>query len=194
MRITGSMLRITALAVTLLTMDACGDAGRSSASPPEQAGREIDAQKNILYVSPEDAAMNAAIDRAQATVHDFLPHLQHPPKGQEYLGVKVRLGDDPKRGEHIWLYDVRYDGGKIVGRLMDDADYFPEWKQGATVRVAPEEVSDWMTVENGHVCGGFTSRVVVATLPPEGQREWFKAMEIDGLPAGNAVCDEGGSL
>jgi uncharacterized protein YegJ (DUF2314 family) len=191
MRIAGSMAWTAGLGA-LLAMSACGDAGRSSAQDPP--ARTVDAAKNIVNVSNEDAEMNAAIDRARATVHDFLPHLQNPPKGQEYLGVKVRLGDDPQRGEHIWLYDVRYDGGRIAGKLMDDADYFPQWKQGATVRVAPEEITDWMTVENGHVCGGFTSRVVVSTLPPEQQREWFTAMDIGGLPAGTAVCDEGGSL
>jgi uncharacterized protein YegJ (DUF2314 family) len=180
--------------VLALTLAGCGDRGPRTAArepPPEPApARKFNEQKNILYVTEEDRQMNAAIARARATVGEFLPRLRHPPRGLSYMGVKMRLADT-ERGEHIWLYDLRLEDGRIAGRLVDDAESFPDWKHGDEVRVEPAEISDWMTVENGRVCGGFTSRIMVAQMDAEQRAAWLREMEIERMPAGDAVCDEG---
>jgi uncharacterized protein YegJ (DUF2314 family) len=180
--------------VIVFMLVGCSDrAPRTSAQepPPEPPpARKYDEKQNILYVSQEDRQMNAAIARARATVGEFLPRLEHPSKGLSYIGVKARLAD-AKRGEHIWLYDLRLEDGRIVGRLVDDAENFPDWKHGDELRVEPAEISDWMTVENGRVCGGFTSRIMVAQMNAEQRAAWLREMEIARMPTGDAVCDEG---
>ena len=108
------MLGASALAMVLLAASASGDAGRLAAQDGTSSGTGL-----IQHVSSADQAMNAAIARARATLPEFLPRLQNPPPGQSYLGVKVRLGGE--RGEHIWLYDVRWENGQIVGKLVDEA-------------------------------------------------------------------------
>lgn len=184
------MPRACWMAVALLTASASGEGGRVSAqgSPPPQTSSAN--TPIIRYVPREDPAMNAAIARARATLPQFLPRLQKPPAGQSYLGVKVRVGDR-STGEHIWLYEVRYQGGRIVGRLVDDAELFPKFKQDDEVRVAPGEISDWMTVENGRACGGFTSRVMARSMTAEQRAAWMREMGIARLPPGDTICDQG---
>jgi uncharacterized protein YegJ (DUF2314 family) len=173
--------------VAALALGGCGDQG--ARTPPAEQGRVYDDKTRMLYVPIADTEMSHAIERARATLPEFLPRLQHPPAGQSYVGVKVRLGGD-QEGEHIWLYEVRLEDGRIAGRLVDDAEYFPDRKRGEVVRVAPAEISDWMTVEDGRACGGFTSRVVVGQMDSTARAAWLREMEIERLPAGDAVCDE----
>lgn len=180
-----SILGACVLTLAMLAASAHGDAGRLAAQGGTSSGTGP-----IQHVSAEDRAMNAAIARARATLPEFLPRLQNPPPGQSYLGVKVRLGGQD-RGEHIWLYDVRWENGQIVGKLVDDAVYYPRWRRDAVFRVAPERISDWMTVQNGRVCGGFTSRLMVARLSAEQRARWLRSMQVERFPAGDAVCDEG---
>lgn len=135
--------------------------------------------------------MNAAVERARATVPELVARLEHAPPGLTYLGVKARLDGPEGVREHIWLYDVTYADGMIAGKLIDDAQMFPEFHAGNVVRVEPREISDWMTVENGRACGGFTSRIMVAEMNAEEQAAYFKEMGIPRLPSGSAICDHG---
>ena len=166
-----------------LALVACGrgDAG----AQPEKKGADTGP---IHYVPGGNAEMNAAIQRARATVGELLERLRQPPPGLSYLGVKVRLGNGDV-GEHIWLYGVRLDGEQIVGRLMDDAERFPRYRRGNEVRVRPTEISDWMTVENGRACGGFTVRAMMPQMSAEERGDYLREMEIPRLPPGDQVCD-----
>ena len=175
--------------VAALALGGCGNERARTPPPEPPAERVYDDKARMLYVPKEDEEMSRAIARARATVPELLPRLEHPPAGQSYVGVKVRLGNE-QEGEHIWLYDMRLEDGKIAGRLVDDAEYFPDQKHGDVVRVAPAEISDWMTVEDGRACGGFTSRVVVAQMDSTARAGWMREMEIARLPSGDAVCDE----
>lgn len=169
------------LCAALLLASACGGADTAPR-------READDEQRLLTVTAEDAEMNAAIARARATAPELLSRLRNPPPGMNYLGVKVRVGDGDRR-EHIWLYDVREEGGAIVGRLTEDAVYYKQIRQGDTVRVSPGEISDWMTVENGHACGGFTARVMQPEMSAEERAAYLREMEIPRLPPGDLVCD-----
>lgn len=182
--------RVCALAAALAAVSACGDAGRVPAQGSEPA-RSFDEEAGILRVSTGDEAMNVAIDRARATVPQFVARLEDAPPGLTYLGAKVRVGDPAGMGEHIWLDDVTYTDGMIVGKLVNDAKTFPAFQAGDVVRVEPQEISDWMTVENGRACGGFTSRIVVAEASAQERAAYLKEMGIPRLPPGDAVCDDG---
>jgi uncharacterized protein YegJ (DUF2314 family) len=167
---------------------ACGDAGWHAPALGRGvlAERRYDSLTYQLTVSAADLEMNRAMSRARATADA----LRHPREGKSYL-VKVRLGGQ-EQGEHVWADGVRYENGWVVGRLTEDAVDFPSWSRGDEVRVRPGELSDWATVENGRVCGSFTTRVIAAQMTPEQRAAWFRGMEFDHFPPGDTVCDEGG--
>jgi uncharacterized protein YegJ (DUF2314 family) len=174
--------RIPVLAAALL---AC-----AAVAAKAQDGKPAPTASNIpiVNVKDDDAEMNAAIARARATADELAARLRRPPPAQSYLGVKVQLGDEDS-GEHIWLYDVRLEGDRIVGRLLEDAEYYPRYHRGDVIRVLPAEISDWMTVEGGRVCGGFTARVLIPRLTPGERKQYLQSMEIRRLPPGDRVCD-----
>ncbi|HEX6372538.1 MAG TPA: DUF2314 domain-containing protein [Longimicrobium sp.] len=190
MRLISRAARAFALSMALVAANACGG-GERLAAQGGQPAREYDADARIVRTAAGDDAMNAAIDQARATVPQFIQRLTNAPPGLTYLGVKVRLGDPRGEGEYIWLYDVTYTDGKIAGKLVDDAQMFSGFHAGDVVRVEPREISDWMTVENGRACGGFTSRIVVAEVPAKVRAAYMAQMGIPRLPPGNAICDDG---
>jgi uncharacterized protein YegJ (DUF2314 family) len=170
--------RMCALSVALAAASGCAE-----------PAREFDGETRLLRTDAGDDAMNAAVERARATVPELVARLEHAPPGLTYLGVKVRLGGHGDVREHIWLYDVTHTVGTITGKLVNDAQMFPEFRAGDVVRVEPREISDWMTVENGRACGGFTSRIMVAEMNAEERAAYFKEMRIPRLPPGSTVCD-----
>lgn len=185
-----TVARLRALVLALAS--ACTPAERLPATRGEPL-RDYEEGTRLLQTSPSDQAMNAAIARARSTVPRFVSRLEQARPGLTYAGVKVPLGDPDRGLEHIWLYDVTYADGKIAGRLVDDGQRYPELRAGDVVHVAPREISDWMTVEDGRACGGFTSRIVVSEMSDAGRAAYMAEMGIRRLPPGDAVCDDGSS-
>lgn len=137
---------------------------------------------NVIYFSGDDPEMRAAIDSARATVGFFLQRLTEPPASQTYASVKLRFGDSTL-GEHIWLDSVHFDGQQLHGQLDEDAVDFPDLKAGQWVSGSPDEISDWMIVDGGIVCGGFTSRVAREHMSGAERAEMDSALAWTGLIA-----------
>jgi uncharacterized protein YegJ (DUF2314 family) len=114
---------------------------------------------NVWEFSGNDPEMRAAIDSARRTVAVLMARLQAPPRAsQTYLSVKVRLGTDSV-GEHIWLDGVQVAGTLLRGQLNEDAVAIEGAKAGQWVTVRPDSISDWMIIDSGVLCGGYTVRV-----------------------------------
>jgi uncharacterized protein YegJ (DUF2314 family) len=160
--------------------------GKTGARPP---------YGTVVDVRAREAAMNAALDsamaRARATSGQLLARLRRPPPGLSNASVKVSFSSD-SHVEQIWVRDVRLKGDTLVGRLVDDAQHFPQYHRGDWIRVLPAEISDWMTVESGRACGGFTDRVLVVRVTPAERKRYYQSMGIRRLPPGDLVCDTEG--
>jgi uncharacterized protein YegJ (DUF2314 family) len=66
---------------------------------------------------------------------------------------------------------LRYDGKAFHGRLNNRPVDVRAIKLGDAVTVAPDEISDWMYVDNGKLVGGYTIRVLVDKLPPNERKQ-----------------------
>ena len=177
--------RVANLAAVLLASP--GLAGACS-EPARNASQSAAAP--IVNVASEETAMNHAIARARATSGELLARLRNPPATQRYLGVKARVGGVDGH-EHIWLYGVHLEGDEIVGRLMEDAEYYPDVHRDDEIRVAPSQITDWMTIDGNRACGGFTVRVMLPMMSGAERADYFRSMQISRLPAGDRVCDDG---
>jgi|SRR5438876_299164 len=117
------------------------------------------ANSNIQRFSGDDPQMRAAIDSARATIGIFLRRIaRRPPASQTYASIKLRFGDS-LLGEHIWLDSVRFDGHRLHGQVNEDAVQVEGVRQGQWASTRPDQISDWMIVDRGVLCGGFTIRV-----------------------------------
>jgi uncharacterized protein YegJ (DUF2314 family) len=127
---------------------------------------------STYYQVPSDhAAMRRAVHEARRTVKKFIVALRHPAPGQTDFEVKKPFiqGNEV---EHIWLSDVQFVGNRFQGRVDNQPRKIRGLKLGQLVSVNPDEISDWLYVDNGRLVGGYTVRVHYSELSPEQKQEF----------------------
>lgn len=145
-----SVHRLLGAALLLVVVASCQE--------PRQGNGAAAADLNFRPFSAGDPQMQAAIARARASTGELLRRLEQPPSSQTFLSVKVRIVDG-RGAEHIWLDSVRYDRRHLSGRLNDAPLIVQNARRGDIVQVAPNEITDWVAIDGGRLCGGFTMRV-----------------------------------
>ena len=131
---------------------------------------------NVVNVEDDDAAMNAAVAEARATVGRFTAALADPAPGQVGFSVKLPVTEG-ETTEHMWLDAVRYEpdgGGRFRGVLNNEPRGLTGVSLGDELTVPADGISDWMYVEDGRLAGGYTIRALRDRLPP-GERAAFEA-------------------
>jgi uncharacterized protein YegJ (DUF2314 family) len=117
------------------------------------------------------AAMHLAVKEARKTVGRFIAALEHPAPGQEDFEVKKPFIQG-HQVEHIWLSDVRFVGDLFQGRIDNQPRKIAGLKIGEMASVKPNEISDWLYIENGKLVGGYTVRVHYNELSPQQKQEF----------------------
>jgi uncharacterized protein YegJ (DUF2314 family) len=112
-----------------------------------------------------------AVIEARKTVGKFITALKHPAPGQQDFEVKKPFtqGDQV---EHIWLSDVRFVGNRFQGQVDNQPRKIRGLKLGQLVSVNPNEISDWLYVDNGKLVGGYTVRAHYNELSPQQKQEF----------------------
>jgi len=148
-------------------------AAKPPAKGPAGATRikERAGQLPVISVEDDDAAMNAAMQKARSTIDTFITALRNPKPSQTFFSLKTPFSDGDKC-EHMWLIGVTYDGQKFHGVVNNVPDEVRTVRLGQKVTIAPSEVSDWMIIQDGKLVGGYTVRVLRDREPP-GKREEF---------------------
>lgn len=143
--------------LSALSLQACS--GRKPGSFPEGKVIQRTGGDPIFGVKDEDREMNAAIAKAQSTLGEFTTELARPQKDTDYI-VKVRFRTDGGSGEHIWLDQIRFDGGNVTGRLTDEPDAIARYHKGQTVTAPRVDITDWLISGPAVTRGGYTQDVI----------------------------------
>ena len=149
--------------------------GCVSQEPQHPLGRaaiRTKGEPDVFQVKDDDAQMDQATRQARKTVGKFIAALSSPTPSQHGFAVKKLFVKDGE-GEHIWLTDIHYSHGRFHGIVDNKPTVIKGLKVGDRHSVNPDEVSDWLYVENGHLVGGYTLRVLASELSPE-QRAAFE--------------------
>jgi uncharacterized protein YegJ (DUF2314 family) len=117
------------------------------------------------------AAMQLAVREARKTVGKFIAALTHPAAGQEDFEVKKPFIQG-NQVEHIWLSDVQLVGNLFQGRIDNQPRKISGLKMGEMVSVKPNEISDWLYIDNGKLVGGYTVRVHYNELSAQQKQEF----------------------
>jgi uncharacterized protein YegJ (DUF2314 family) len=125
-----------------------------------------DGEPAVHMVSGEDPEMNSAIEQARSSVTTFITSLQNPGQKQTYFSVKAKIVDG-QHSEHIWLYDVGYDGNQFQGKIGNQPLNVKNVSLGDELTLDPSEISDWMIIEDNRLVGGYTLRVLRNRLSEE---------------------------
>jgi uncharacterized protein YegJ (DUF2314 family) len=119
--------------------------------------------KTVLIES-EDAEMHAAIQKAQASLDQFLAIQAQPPKGASGFKLKVKFTDG-QASEHMWVIPFKQVKGKFVGTLADEPEYVSNVRNGQQVTFPRASITDWGYVLDGKQKGSFTVCVVFKHMP-----------------------------
>jgi uncharacterized protein YegJ (DUF2314 family) len=152
--------------------------GCSSGEPPPVAGTDDD-----------DPVLQAATAQARKTVGEFISRLEKPAAG-EIFSVRAAFREGAV-AEQLWLSEVRFDGKNFTGKVDDTPERLTAVKAGQTHQVSPEQISDWMILENNRLVGAYTIRALRDQIPPNQRAKWDREMgfSIDEAKSEPAATD-----
>ena len=133
--------------------------------------RRVGGKPEVFRIEDKDAQMRQAVREARRSVRVFIAALKNPSKGQHDFEVKKPFMKDGEV-EHIWLADVEFKGNRFHGLVDNHPHKIKGLKFGDRVSVNPDEISDWVFVENGKLVGGYTIRVLSGNLSPEERKNF----------------------
>jgi uncharacterized protein YegJ (DUF2314 family) len=188
-------LRRAAVALSLCPLAACApreaprDVSRDTSRPVAVSGTTPPTPAGPLASPVDESApeMLDAIRHARATLPELLRRLHAPPPTQAWITAKVRLTEGSEV-EHIWLDGLRLDGQFLAGALNDDPVVLRRVRRGDPVRVRPGEIVDWMAVDAGSLCGGYSVRLERRHLPDTEREALDRGLGIVRVPADSAAC------
>jgi uncharacterized protein YegJ (DUF2314 family) len=135
--------------------------------------KKVSTEPEYFEVPNDHAAMHRAVNEARKTVGKFIKALQHPAPGQQDFEVKKPFIQG-NQVEHIWLSDVRFVGNRFQGQVDNRPRKIRGLKLGQLVSVNPNEISDWLYVDNGNLVGGYTVRAHYDELSPEQKQKFYR--------------------
>ena len=138
---------------------------------PKELQNKTASEPDYYQVPNEHAAMHQAVVEARRTVGKFVHALKHPASGQTDFEVKKPFVQGTEV-EHVWLSDVQFTGGRFHGRVDNTPRKIHDLKVGQVVSVNPNEISDWVYIDNGRLVGGYTIRAHYNELTPAQKKEF----------------------
>ncbi|WP_165793777.1 YegJ family protein [Hyphococcus luteus] len=119
-----------------------------------------------VEVATNDAAVNAAMKEARASLPQFFAKAADPQPGTEAYALKVKVED--KNGvEHFWVTPFSKTDDGFTGVINNEAAVVEKVSLGEPYAFTADEISDWMYVQNGKIHGGYTIRAMLPSMPKE---------------------------
>jgi uncharacterized protein YegJ (DUF2314 family) len=164
---------VVAAAALFATITLPVQADSPTAIQPETSGIS---EPEPYRVPNEHVAMREAVRKARTTVQKFIHALKHPASGETDFEVKKPFVQKNEI-EHIWLSDVKLVGGRFQGKVDNVPEKINGLKLGQVVSVNPDEISDWVYINNGKLVGGYTIRAHYNELTPEQKKAFGRSAD-----------------
>jgi uncharacterized protein YegJ (DUF2314 family) len=126
----------------------------------------MSAKDDVVQFSNQDRAMNAAIEKARATLDGFLKLAKSPPAGASDFKLKVKMRDKDK-SEHMWVIPFQQTATGFSGTLANEPHYVRNVVNGQQVTFTRADISDWGYEQGGKQKGSFTVCVMFTQMPAE---------------------------
>jgi uncharacterized protein YegJ (DUF2314 family) len=112
-----------------------------------------------------DRRMNFAIEEGRRSLRSFFDAFVKPTPNQKAFLLKAEFTEGDTT-EHIWLADIDASTMPMTGTIGNEP-LIKSLSFMQRVEFRPEQISDWMYVEDGYLVGGFTIQVIRAGLSSE---------------------------
>ena len=93
--------------------------GGCSDKPAGQPSAQQMAKGDMVEVKNDDAAMNAALAKGNATLPQFAAALKNPKAGQSDFALYARFTENGQN-EYLWLEPVKLSGADFQGRVNNE--------------------------------------------------------------------------
>ena len=113
----------------------------------------------IYKVEEVDAEMNTEIEKAKQTLPQFYKALESKNRNYDGFGIKMTFPYD-KGNEHIWVNSLFKKKNEYFGIIDNLPEFTSEVKQGDTVKIESDRISDWMYLKNSELEGGYTIKLL----------------------------------
>jgi uncharacterized protein YegJ (DUF2314 family) len=142
------------------------------------------ANKNIFFAEGDSPKMIDAYKKAQDNFKFFWRELSWEHRriipALDLACVKVAFTQkidesDKPIVEHMWINDINFDGEKIYGTLINDPNELTNVKNGDSVEIPLNQISDWLFSTQGKTYGGFTIQTMRSEMNKKERTEHDKA-------------------
>ena len=110
---------------------------------------------------PAGDSMSGAIERARASIGQFFRAHRMPRSSQTDFCIQATFEDGVRR-ERLWLSHLDFNTKPATG-IVSTRPGITTVSYRKRVPFRPEQMSDWMYVDNGQLVGGFTTKVLLRT-------------------------------
>jgi uncharacterized protein YegJ (DUF2314 family) len=136
-------------------------------SKKEEAIDAFGTSDPITNIAKGNGAMAKARAEARDTLPAFMAHLRNPERDESKFAVKYKIpGSNP--AEIIWVADLVPMSTGVMGKL-DGMPRTAGRKLGDPVVIASGDIYDWGYMKNGVMQGHYSTKVLIATMPPKQQ-------------------------
>lgn len=119
-----------------------------------------------VMIKSKDPEMAAAIQKAQATLDDFLKLHSKPPEGATEFKLKVKFTDS-NATEFMWVMPFEQTETGFSGILADEPERVTSVRNGQKLTFARSDIADWGYAQDGKQKGSFTICVLFKHMPEE---------------------------
>ena len=131
-------------------------------TPLQRADRD-----ELAFMADRHPDMREAMQRARATLKEFLALANAPRKGTDAFAIKVAIRED-RTTEYFWISDFTSRDDAFSGRVDNTPRLVKRVRQDDVITFAESEIVDWMYRENGKLKGNYTG---CALLKQEKKRD-----------------------
>jgi uncharacterized protein YegJ (DUF2314 family) len=129
------------------------------------------AEAQGVAVPRGDPDILKATQSARETLTQFIERVRSPTLGQAYQAVEIKL-DVGHRAEYIWVEIDGVQDGRLLGKLPIAGNSSESDGSNTQASISPDDVHDWMIVDEGRLVGGYTLRVMYAKMDAEQRRNF----------------------
>lgn len=114
--------------------------------------------RSMARIAHADPELQAAAQRAQSELKDFIKELNHPKEGEGFA-VKGAFKTD-QGPEYLWVRMPTYENGVFRGKLDQAPEFYRGAKKGDEVSVKEADVYDWLIHDKSGTRGEYTERIL----------------------------------
>jgi uncharacterized protein YegJ (DUF2314 family) len=161
-------LSLTTIASLLL---ACTLHAQAQTNAPSGGVIQREGEPCCARITEDNKAMDRAVQTAHKTVNKFIKALRSPKDNQSRFAIKKPFVEGDKV-EHIWLNEVSFDGSLFHGKVDNEPVDIKGVRVGQEVTVSPNDISDWMFVQDGRLVGGYTIHAMCQNMSPAEKKQF----------------------